>query len=105
MDMCDYEGDKKNNIITVPVFFGKDNAWILSNSVITFNILTEFFALNTLYNSYISFIYFMVSSPYLLRSYQIYKNNYSKESIKKVLNKTNYQLFLILVYFLGLSFL
>ena len=58
LDMRDYDGDKQNNIVTIPVLFGKKYAWLLSNGVLTFNIGSNFFALSHL-------IYFQVQYLFL----------------------------------------
>jgi 4-hydroxybenzoate polyprenyltransferase len=39
LDMRDYEGDKQNNIHTIPVVFGKEFTWYLAFTILKINIL------------------------------------------------------------------
>jgi geranylgeranylglycerol-phosphate geranylgeranyltransferase len=99
LDIRDYEGDKKNNINTFPVVFGKKITWILCNLITIFNMLSCSLSLYYLYNNVkilgICFIPFIIV---LINLYKIKNNNYSEESIVKFMKKINNPLFLLLLY-------
>jgi len=105
LDISDYEGDKINNIKTIPVVFGKQNAWYITHFLLGFNILMNTMALMSLYNIYIGSTFFIVSSPLLFRSMKIKQENLSNKSIKNAVSKTNIQLFIILLYFCFLIYI
>ena len=104
LDMRDYEGDKQNGIITIPVILGQKYSWILSNGILGFNILSNYSALYTIFNPYIAVLFIIIMSPMTVRSMYIKKSEYSKESIVNAVTKTNKQLFLVLLYFCGLVY-
>ena len=64
LDIRDYEGDRANNIITVPVLFGKENAWILSGILLFYNIISNTFSLMYIRNDGAFFTGTAASSPY-----------------------------------------
>jgi geranylgeranylglycerol-phosphate geranylgeranyltransferase len=103
LDMRDYEGDKQNSIQTIPVILGKKCAWFLSNGILAFNIVTEYLALLKLFNPTIAFIFLIIMSPMISRSIYIQKCDYSRESVENASKKTTKQLFLVVLYFCGLS--
>ena len=98
LDMRDIEGDKQNNIITVPTKFGNEKAWFLTNIIMNYNIISNTIALSYLYKPQIGLVIFFVISPILLKLYEIKKNNYSNTSIKKYMKFSNYPLFFTLLY-------
>jgi geranylgeranylglycerol-phosphate geranylgeranyltransferase len=104
LDMRDYEGDKLNGIITVPVIIGQKYSWILSNGILGFNILSNYLALSTVFHPYIGVLFIIIMSPMMVRSNYIQKSNFSKESIVNAVTKTSKQLFLVLLYFCGLAY-
>jgi len=105
LDMRDYEGDKDNNISTIPVILGKKYAWFLSNGILAFNIITDYLALLNLFNPTIAFIFLIIMSPMITRSVYIKKKDFSRESIENAVSKTSKQLFLVVLYFCGLVYL
>jgi geranylgeranylglycerol-phosphate geranylgeranyltransferase len=104
LDMRDYEGDKQHGIITVPVIIGQKYSWILSNGILGFNILSNYLALSTVFHPYLAVLFIIIMSPMMSRSIYIKKSEYSKESIINAVTKTNKQLFLVLLYFCGLTY-
>jgi len=105
LDMCDFKGDRSNGIVTVPVAFGNHVSWVLSSILINTNILFQSAALIYLYNLQIGLLFFILSSPALLRSYEIYQAKYTKDSVMLAVEETSKQLFFSLLYFLLLTVL
>jgi 1,4-dihydroxy-2-naphthoate octaprenyltransferase len=103
--MCDFKGDRSNGIVTVPVAFGNHVSWVLSSILINTNILFQSAALIYLYNLQIGLLFFILSSPALLRSYEIYQAKYTKDSVMLAVEETSKQLFFSLLYFLLLTVL
>jgi geranylgeranylglycerol-phosphate geranylgeranyltransferase len=103
LDMRDYDGDKQNGILTIPVIIGQKYSWVLSNGILGFNMISNYLALSTLVHPSISFLFLIIMSPMMVRSMYIKKSEYSKESIVNAVNKTNKQLFLVLLYFCSIS--
>lgn len=105
LDMRDYEGDKHNKISTIPVLLGKKYAWLLSNGILGFNIISDYLALMSLFNPPIAFLFLIIMSPMISRSIYIKKKDFSRESIENAVSKTSKQLFLVVLYFCGLVYL
>lgn len=106
LDIRDYNGDKINNILTMPTFFGKDFAWVFSNIILSFNIISNALTLCYLYNNqYISLGISVILSPLLFNLYKIKKDNYSKKSIKKFMNDSNVPLLILLSYLSTLAYI
>jgi 4-hydroxybenzoate polyprenyltransferase len=101
LDIRDYDGDKENNIKTIPVLFGKDIAWIstliISNLNIVSNSLSIFYITNSMNDA---IILAMLCSPLSFYLYKLKNKNYSKEVIEKVVNDTNIPLIFTLLYFI-----
>ena len=104
LDISDYDGDKINNIKTIPVIFGKNIAWIFANIILYINILFNTFSLSYLYNFDIGIILSFICFPTLFNLYKIKKKNYSKEIIKYTVFETNKTLFLSLLYFCSIVY-
>ena len=98
LDMRDKEGDKSNNIITIPNLFGNNFSWIFSNIILSFNIISNSLSIAYLYNDKLSIFVPIFLSPLLINLFKIKKNNYSNESIGNYMKKSNYSLVLILFY-------
>lgn len=103
LDIRDYDGDKENNVKTIPVLFGKDIAWIstliISNLNIVSNSLSIFYITNSM-NDAIILAMAMLCSPLSFYLYKLKNKNYSKEVIEKVVNDTNIPLIFTLLYFI-----
>jgi geranylgeranylglycerol-phosphate geranylgeranyltransferase len=99
LDMRDIEGDKNNNINTFPVLFGNKNAWIFTNIILYYGIITNTLSIRYLYNNQIiAGLIPIILSPLLINLNKIKKDNYSKESIVSYMNYSNYPLVLLLFY-------
>jgi 4-hydroxybenzoate polyprenyltransferase len=105
LDIRDYDGDKENNVKTIPVLFGKDIAWIstliISNLNILSNSLSLFYITNSMNDA---IILALLCSPLSFYLYKLKNKNYSKEVIEKVVNDTNIPLFFTLVYFISKTY-
>jgi len=105
LDIADYEGDKKNNIITIPVLFDLPISWKLANCILYFNYVSNSLGLYYLYNNvFVSLFLFIFSLlPIAKELFTIKKNNYSSEIIGNS-NLFKYGLFISLSYFCALSY-
>jgi len=100
LDITDYDGDRQNGIYTVPVLFGKKNAWRFASLLLYFNIISNTLSLSYLYGKGIGFILPLIFSPILYDCLSI-----SKESFytKRAVNNIRKALFLLVVFLCGLS--
>ena len=98
LDIRDYDGDKNQNINTIPIIFGKYKAWIFINVLQYFSLIYNSFIFFYLFNNKISFYYILIMIPRLTYLYYIKKDNYSKDSISKYMKETNKTLLLLLSY-------
>ena len=105
LDMRDIEGDKNNKIVTIPTLFGNDFSWYLINTINNYNIISNSLSMAYLYNSpRIGSGIVIILTPLLVNLYQVKKAEYSLESIKNYTQKSNYPLFVLIVYLCGLAF-
>lgn len=100
LDIRDYEGDKTNNIITIPVFFGKENAWILASIILIYNIISNTFSLMYIRDINTGVILSFIFVPIIKDLYDIQSMRFSKESIIKAINNAYIKPYLILLLFL-----
>jgi len=105
LDIRDYDGDKQNYIITIPVLFGKDVAWIstliISNLNIISNSLSIFYVTNNMNDA---ILLATLCSPLSFYLYKLKNKNYSKEVIEKTVNDTNIPLIFTLLYFISKTY-
>lgn len=105
LDMRDIEGDKNNKIVTLPTLFGNDVSWLLASTIIHFNMISNSLSMAYLYNSPgIGSGIVVILTPLLVNLYKIKKAEYSLESIKNYAQKSNYPLFVLILYLCGLAF-
>jgi 4-hydroxybenzoate polyprenyltransferase len=99
LDIRDINGDKKNNINTFPVIFGKEKSWILTNIILYYGIISNTLSIEYLYNNKkLASLLIIILSPLLINLYNIKKENYSEKSIVKYMKYSNYPLFVLLLY-------
>jgi geranylgeranylglycerol-phosphate geranylgeranyltransferase len=91
LDINDMEGDKTNNIYTLPVLFDKDKTWYLTTLLVTSNIIN--ILLNTKLTP-ISLLFIIT----IVDLYNIKKTNYDKEIISKSVKNTTIPMSIILLY-------
>ena len=103
LDIRDYQGDKENQIYTIPVIFGKPFAWFFANMVAYFNL---FFSGNVLiYNTNMTngLLWFLMFSPILKNLYRIKQEDYSYDSITKTLKDNNTSLFTVILFLCSIA--
>ena len=98
LDIRDYNGDKEQNINTIPTVFGKKFSWIFVNIVLYLNLIYNNFLLKS-----IALLYNFIMIPQLIYLNDIKKCNYSNYSINKYMKQSNYTLFSLLLYLIFLS--
>ncbi len=103
LDICDKEGDEKNNIATIPVIYGNKFSinFLLGLTNIVLIINTYF--LNKYYNFKVALFYPIIFLQSLVNLIKIKEYNYNKNIIKKSVKDTNNSLFLLLFYICILS--
>jgi 4-hydroxybenzoate polyprenyltransferase len=102
LDMSDYEGDKKNDINTIPVVYGNEFSWKLARINIFFNFIFHSLLLSYIYN-YKYGVPLLFIGKQMLDNLNTVKTNHTKSKIVKVVNGTNKQLIFLLLYLCGLS--
>ena len=103
LDMRDYEGDKINNIYTIPVLFGNKISWNIVNNILNISILLNTSFLIYLFNFYYGIVLLFIFSPIKNELYAIKEFNYCKNIIIKSINNTTKPLYFLLFYILILS--
>jgi len=99
LDIRDCDGDKINNIYTLPVIFGKDNALILANFITNVSIMSNSTSLTYLTNNYYyGLILFVLCLPISINFFNIRNKDYSKKNIMKIINNTTAPMFVMLLY-------
>jgi geranylgeranylglycerol-phosphate geranylgeranyltransferase len=98
LDICDKEGDEKNNIKTIPVIYGNKFSINLllniTNAIIIFNT----FLLKKAYRLKVALLYPIIFLKSYINLLKIKNNNYLKSIIMKVVKNTNIILFILLLY-------
>ena len=96
--MHDYEGDKQNNIQTIPVVFGLNNSWVLATIIMKINIVWNSLKIMYLFNYQVGLLLLMILSPLLYNLRTIKNSRFSKDSISDAIGNSNVPLFLLLIY-------
>lgn len=103
LDIIDKDGDKKNNIATIPVIYGNKisiNFLLIMTNIV---LLVNTFFLKKLYNFKIALLFPIIFFQLLFNLINIKKNNYSKLLIINYVKNTNRSLFLLLFYMCSLA--
>jgi len=98
LDIRDYEGDKQNNINTIPVLFGKDISLSILFIIANVNILWNTFAIYKLYGFKVACILPILCNDLFVNIYCIKKHNYSTESLIHAVDISYRSLYSILLY-------
>ena len=103
LDIRDYKGDKENKLKTIPVWLGIPSTFKFINIIMFSNLMFNRIMLTRLINIQSAIIFSLIMIPQLKHVYNIKKCEYSINSINKTVNYSNYTLFLLLLYFCGLT--
>ena len=95
LDICDVEGDKLNNVKTLPVLFGKNITFAVIILILFYSMLNILF-INNDYAKFSLILYL----PVIIDMYKIKKSNYEKIVIVKSLKNVTIPMFLML-FFMG----
>jgi geranylgeranylglycerol-phosphate geranylgeranyltransferase len=98
LDITDKDGDKKNNIKTIPVIFGKEITWYNVLFLTLINMINIFLFANGYYK-FIVILFF----PLIFDIIKIKKSNFDKFIIKKTIKNTTIPMVFMLLYFCFLS--
>jgi geranylgeranylglycerol-phosphate geranylgeranyltransferase len=99
LDMRDKEGDKYNNIWTIPTIFGNKFSWLCSNLLLSINIIMNTSSILYLYNNdKIAVILPIIFCPLFFNLYQVKKDNYSRNTILNYMKYSNYSFVALLIY-------
>lgn len=103
LDITDYDGDNKNRINTVPVLYGKENAWIFASSLLYFNIISNTLSLSYLFGRGIGMLLPILFSPSVYDCLSISRESFSSKSVKNAVKNSRKSLFFLVIYLCGLS--
>jgi geranylgeranylglycerol-phosphate geranylgeranyltransferase len=103
LDIHDYEGDKKQNIQTLPTILGKETSLTCTGLILYLGSIMNIIALANLYNYKIACFLFLLIMPQLHQLDYIKKNNYSNNSIYLYMKQINQTLVIILLYLMTLT--
>jgi len=103
LDICDYEGDKKQKLQTLPTILGKETSWTCAGLVLYMGVAVNVMKLVTLFNARYAFCFIACLLPQFYYLFEIKKKEYSNESIDKYLNHTNKTLVLLFLYLVNMK--
>ena len=98
LDIRDYDGDSKNNIMTIPVFFGNEKAFNFMTYLLYFNILFSLFSLSYLYGIQYGIVIPIIWFPMINDMNKVIDSNYSSNIINDVSSKLNIYLVCTIIY-------
>ena len=105
LDMIDCDGDKLNNINTIPVVYGLHFSWNLAHYILKFNILLNTLNLILLFNIRTGILLLYILYPLIINLKNIKKYNYTKNNIIiKAVKESSKPLFFSLIYLCILSY-
>ena len=99
LDITDVDGDKQNKINTIPVLFGKENAWRLAKGLLVLNRVFNIVIVSVLYNVIYSIPVFFIFRYFLNDIDGVKASGYSKKNIINVLSKTQIPMVMVIVYY------
>jgi geranylgeranylglycerol-phosphate geranylgeranyltransferase len=99
LDIADTEGDKKNGILTIPVVFGKQLAFMVSKYIVYFNILWNmYYSMSREYSHGTGLLMLFFCSPLTVGLRNIKKMNYEDSSVRDVVKSTTKPMIIALLY-------
>jgi 4-hydroxybenzoate polyprenyltransferase len=103
MDIADEHGDKKNGLKTVPIVFGKDNAWNLAYISMFTNVLVNSIDIMRNFGIFPGIGFSILCTPVLSWLRDVRKYEYSVDAIREYGKKIVLPMGFALVYLQGLS--
>jgi geranylgeranylglycerol-phosphate geranylgeranyltransferase len=103
LDIRDHDGDRMNNIITIPVKYGNETAWWVTFSLLTTNVVFNSFEIVKLYGYVRTMFFIVLFLPLYMNLWKIKKDKYSLKTLKHFLGESTKYLFFILVYLCSLA--
>ena len=103
LDMTDLEGDRENNIYTIPVLYGPVIAWRFSCFLLYFNIISNTLSLSYLFGRYTGLVLPLIFSRMVYDCLCISRESFSIKSIKHALKNSRKSLFFLVIYLCSLS--
>lgn len=97
LDMTDTEGDKNNNVNTIPVLFGNNITWQLVYYITKINVLWNTFDVIRLFNFHLGMFFMLMCTPLIINLRKIKKYNYNKDVVIQTVKETNKPLLLTLL--------
>lgn len=98
LDMKDLNGDRKNNIITVPGYIGYDATYAVLNTIAEFNILWSTYNLISLVGFFQGIPLLFMSSSLMDSIEKLKRKGYTKTNIQEVVSKSIKPMVLSLLY-------
>jgi geranylgeranylglycerol-phosphate geranylgeranyltransferase len=103
LDMRDIEGDRIHRIYTLPVLLGLPASYVLVFFLVYLNLEWNFLSVYSLFGIVKAIGYLLSYSPLLFQLYEVYKQNYSKDSLIRASKKSSLPLLLVMLYLCFLS--
>lgn len=103
LDIHDKDGDKKNNIITLPIKYGNDKCVQYLSNLLIFNNIINMVVLSNIYTITTGVAFVYINMQLFVNLEQIKKYNYSALSIRYALDRSVITLSLVVFYLCVLS--
>lgn len=99
LDIADREGDKENGILTIPVLFGKPNAFMVSKYIVYIRILWNmYYSMSREYSHGAGLLMLFFCSPLAVGLRNIKKMNYQDSAIRDAVKSTTKPMIIALFY-------
>ena len=99
LDIADREGDKENGILTIPVLFGKPNAFMVSKYIVYIKILWNmYYSMSREYSHGAGLLMLFLCSPLTVGFRNIKKMNYQDSAIRDAVKSTTKPMIIALFY-------
>jgi 4-hydroxybenzoate polyprenyltransferase len=104
MDICDYHGDKKNGVVTVPIMFGKQNALFVVSTIFKINMFVSSALVSVLFRSiFAGGVFTFLSYPFLEGIHKIHVSRFSDDVMRDVISNSTEPLIAMLLFLCFLS--
>jgi geranylgeranylglycerol-phosphate geranylgeranyltransferase len=105
LDITDIEGDKRHNIHTLPVIFGKEWTWKLAKGILMINRALNIVFITMTYNIIYTIPVYLIFRHIFLDANDVKMYDYSKEKITETIIKTQAPMVMLILYYSLLSWL